>query len=325
MSGKMESHLQKYTTENIQRLDQFAYWYDAICEKVMSVELDRRKKGPFYGMLQSCDLGLFCINRVVSEEHIADLTKAGISRLKSHYYKLHMQKTSIAKVRQYGSEIVLHPGDAILIDSISPFHLDFPTSFEAYSIRIPREALRPMLRDPIAAATTPIPGRSPLCKALKHYIHFLMDVTVKPLTEDQIELYLDNLMGLIAVATSASAEGQEAAYNSGREKKISQIKRYILSNLENPELSPTNVANHFSISVSYLHKLFAKEDQTFGSFLREHRLDYAATYLQNHTSGRHTISELAYHLGFNDLSYFWRLFRDRYGMTPRKFRNTVSS
>jgi AraC-like DNA-binding protein len=319
--AEKESHLQEWRTDGVRCHEQFSYWHDAVCEKILSVKLSRRGDGSFNGMLQAYPMGPFAINHVRSEEHIADLTKEGISRLKSHYYKLHIQKTSIAKVCQNGCETILKPGDAILIDSLSPFRLDFPTYFECYSVKIPRERLRPLLKDPRAATSMPILGTSPLSKAIKHYIQFLISIAEESLGDDQLELYFDSLLGLIAVATSASLECKEVNHLSQLEKKISRIKEYILDNLEDPDLTPAKVANHFSISASYLHKLFAKEGQTFGSFLREQRLDYAAVYLQNQLGNGRTISELAYRLGFNDLSYFWRLFRKRFGMTPRTYRS----
>lgn len=35
---------------------------------------------------------------------------------------------------------------------------------------------------------------------------------------------------------------------------------------------------------------------------------------------RHTVAAIAYEAGFNDLSYFNRAFRRRYGMTPSDAR-----
>lgn len=325
MHDKIGYPVQKWTTESIKSGEQFSYWYDGISERIFSIKLDRRKKGPFHGTLLTYFLGPFSINHIRAGEHIAELTYHGISRLSSHYFKFHVQKNSIAKVYQNGCENILNPGDAILIDSLSPLRLDFPFDFECYSIKIPRERLRPLLENPRAATTRPIVGRSPLGEAIKHYIHFLINFARRPSTEGQRELFFDNLLGLIAVATSTSDYGREVAQHAWGEKKIFQIKHYILANLNDPELSPSKVADYFSISISYLHKLFAKEGQTFGNFLRGQRLEYAAMYLQHQEGDGHTITELAYHLGFNDLSYFWRLFRERYGMTPRTFRNLVSS
>ena len=321
MPATNESQLQKWSTDSVGHFEQFSYWYDVVCDKILGVELTRRKKGPFWGALQSFPLGPFSINQVSSEEHIADLTKCCISRLRSHYYKLHIQKKSIAIVHQNGCETILKPGDAMLIDSMRPFRLDFPSYFECYSVRIPRERLRPLLTNPSAATTVAIQGASPLNQAIKHYIRFLINISDQPLDDDEKELYFNNLLGLIAVATSTSADDREVYHRSRSPKKLYRIKQYILDNIKDPNLTPAKVANHFSISVSYLHKLFAKEGQTFGSFLREQRLDYAAMYLQNKLTNRRTISELAYQIGFNDLSYFWRLFRKRYGVTPREYRS----
>lgn len=325
MFGKIECCLQKRSTESIRCLDQFSYWYDVVCEKTLKVELNRRQRGAFHGIIQTYQFGPLAINQVKSDEHIAHLTHYGISRLSTHYYKFHIQKSAIAKVSQNGRENILNPGDAVLIDSLSPFQLDFPTDFECYSVKIPRERLRPLLKDPRAATNHAVISGSPLSQAITNYIHFLINIAGKPLAEDQLDLYTNNLLGLIAVATSASACGREAAHQAWQEKRISQIKQYIVANLNDPELTPTKVADHFSISASYLHKLFAREEQTFCNFLREQRLTRAALHLQKQSGKRHTITELAYDLGFNDLSYFWRLFRERYGMTPGAFRNLVSS
>lgn len=320
MSEKFVPHFQEWNTNNVKPNEQFSYWNDAVCEKIVGVELNRREKGSFRGTLKTYPLRSFFINILKSEGHTADLTNFGISRLKSHYYKLLVQKKSMAKVCQNGKETMLKPGDAVLIDSITPFHLDFPNNFECCSIKIPRERLRPLLKDPRAATAIPIVGKSPLCNSIKHYIHFLISTAGESRSDDQLDLFLDNLLGLISAAVTISPDSDEVSYLSRLEKKIARIERYIIDNIEDPDLSPAKVAKHFSISVSYFHKLFAKEEQTFGNFIREKRLEFAAKYLQSQLSDRYTITELAYHLGFNDLSHFWRLFRKRYGMTPRAFR-----
>jgi len=323
MSDNIATHLQEWTTKSVvNHREQFSFWSDAICEKIFQLQIDRRNRGGFLASIQTHKLRSVSVNRVRSEEHIAELSNVGISRFREHYFKLHIQNSSIAIVHQHGCETILKPGDAILIDSLYPFRLDFPTTSDCCSVKIPREQLRPLLKDPRAATTSLIPARSPINKAIKHYIQFLVNTCKEPMTEDQLQLYLNNLLGLIAAGTS---DGRESENQTFQESRISQIQRYIMTNLDDSELTPSKVANYFSISVSYLHKLFAKENQTFGHFLCEQRLECAAMSLQNQSNDNHTISELAYHFGFNDLSHFWRLFKKRYGMTPRQFRKPDSS
>ena len=49
------------------------------------------------------------------------------------------------------------------------------------------------------------------------------------------------------------------------------------------------------------------------------RLKIAADLLKNKST---TISEIAYSVGFNDIGYFSKSFKDLYGMTPSQFRES---
>lgn len=323
MSAGTKNSVLEWSTKNIvNNNDQFPFWADTICEKFFQLKVNRRGRGGFLGTIETHPIKSLIFSRVRSEEHIAELAFDGISRLKNHYFKLHIQNSAMAIVHQHGIETVLNPGDAILIDSLYPFRIDFPGSFECSSVKIPRQMLRPMLKNPKEAAGTLISSRSPINLAIRHYIHFLIKTLRDEVSEDLQELYLINLLGLIAAGAS-DKKGQTS--RNRIEDRISNIKRYMLANLEDPDLTPSKVAAFFSISISYLHKLFAKEKQSFGNFLREQRLISAAKALQNQSNSHRTVSELAFHYGFNDLSHFWRLFRKKYGMTPNKFRKLYST
>ena len=59
--------------------------------------------------------------------------------------------------------------------------------------------------------------------------------------------------------------------------------------------------------------------QTPSEFINTIRCRYAAQMLkENNTS----IKEIAYHVGFNDIRYFRKAFKDLYGVTPQEYRNT---
>ena len=60
---------------------------------------------------------------------------------------------------------------------------------------------------------------------------------------------------------------------------------------------------------------------TFAEFVLEQRLLYARGLLGNPGVHQRKIAAVAYTAGFGDLSYFNRVFRRRFGMTPSEWRD----
>jgi AraC-like DNA-binding protein len=63
-------------------------------------------------------------------------------------------------------------------------------------------------------------------------------------------------------------------------------------------------------------KLKAVSGQSPAEVLRQFRLQQAAERLQKKSG---TVSEIAYEVGFNNLSYFAKLFREKYGVNPSEY------
>jgi AraC-like DNA-binding protein len=100
------------------------------------------------------------------------------------------------------------------------------------------------------------------------------------------------------------------------------IKNYYASNAQLESGTPTvkHLADQVSLSANYLSDLLKKET---GKNAKEHINDFvidkAKTMLLN-TEGN--VSEIAYNLGFNYPHYFSRLFKQKAGVTPQKYRES---
>lgn len=105
-----------------------------------------------------------------------------------------------------------------------------------------------------------------------------------------------------------------------RGSRLSAITAFILSRIDNPELCLEEVAAHQGISSSYVRKLFAAEGAKFSAFVLEIRLAKVLQMLADPDSRGHAISAIALKCGFNDISYFNRVFRKRFGCTPSDLR-----
>ena len=81
-----------------------------------------------------------------------------------------------------------------------------------------------------------------------------------------------------------------------------------------------DIANEVGLSQSHFMKYFKQyTGQSFVNYLNDYRLSRAGGFLR--TTGD-TVTEIAGRCGFDNLSYFNRLFRRKYGMTPKEYRES---
>lgn len=90
---------------------------------------------------------------------------------------------------------------------------------------------------------------------------------------------------------------------------------------ENLRLGHAAMACH--MSASHFSRTFKKEhDTSFRRYLLRYRLERACEFL---AMAEIPVKQAAFAAGFNDCSYFDRVFRRRYGMTPRDYQATHSA
>lgn len=97
-----------------------------------------------------------------------------------------------------------------------------------------------------------------------------------------------------------------------------KILRYIDKHLYDKNISIKELADSIHISNVHLSRVFSK---TFGippkKYIIERKLEAVASMLI-HTDM--PINEICAHVSFNDMSYFNKLFKKKYGLTPRDYR-----
>jgi AraC-like DNA-binding protein len=88
--------------------------------------------------------------------------------------------------------------------------------------------------------------------------------------------------------------------------------------LDDPEFGNPELARQMFLSESQLfRKIKALTGQSIALHIRSIRLQNARTMLQNSDS---SVAEIAYLTGFNDPSYFTRVFSKEFGVVPGDLR-----
>jgi AraC-like DNA-binding protein len=105
-----------------------------------------------------------------------------------------------------------------------------------------------------------------------------------------------------------------------RAAKLAGIKQHIARNLTDPGLNVSQVSRRFGISERYVRQLFAGEGTSFSDYVNGERLAYVHSCLTDRRQLLRRIADIAFEVGFNEPSTFYRQFRLRYGMTPTEVR-----
>jgi AraC-like DNA-binding protein len=127
-----------------------------------------------------------------------------------------------------------------------------------------------------------------------------------------------HLMDLVALGLGARGDAAPAARRSGlRAVRLKAMLRILERRFTEPDFSARKLAAAAGLSERYVNELMYEAGASFTTRLSELRLRKAAELLA-HARGR--ISDVAFDCGFNDLSYFNRCFRRRFGLTPSAAR-----
>jgi AraC-like DNA-binding protein len=132
------------------------------------------------------------------------------------------------------------------------------------------------------------------------------------------------MIHLIGACFGQRATGR-AIDSRSMQNHFSRISAIVDEHLTNPDLSADTVASRLGISKSYLFMVMNAANTTLGRFVREQRLERSRQMLCDPAMKNLTISEIAFSIGFQDLSHFSRRFTEKFGRSPRAYRGSAQS
>ena len=124
-------------------------------------------------------------------------------------------------------------------------------------------------------------------------------------------------MGLLFVQLLNNTDRVEVGNNSDDRKLLITILRYIEENYKDGEL--TNLAKNLNYDVYWISKKIKElTGSTYTDLVQRKRLNQAVYYL---TQTNILIADIGLAIGYDNLSYFHRIFKARFGKTPKQYRD----
>lgn len=113
---------------------------------------------------------------------------------------------------------------------------------------------------------------------------------------------------------------QQLSIEPHKDREKSQILRFMATEYANPDLNLDTAINELGINRTKINEILKEElGFTFNAYLNKLRLAEAARLLAKTEDVN--VKVIAFAVGYNDPSYFNKLFKNEYGCTPKTFRN----
>ncbi len=144
----------------------------------------------------------------------------------------------------------------------------------------------------------------------------------KPFEIEVLKANIDNLIGSREkteqfINRKLLMNAQEVEVDSRDDKLLKEVVEYIHANMTNSRITASDISYALGISHSNLYrKIKALTDQSLNEFIRFIRLQRAEMLL---ASGKLSVSEVMFQVGFTNHSYFSKCFKQIYSVTPKNY------
>ncbi|HLC09024.1 MAG TPA: AraC family transcriptional regulator [Methyloceanibacter sp.] len=300
----------------------FRLWRDLQEEYVGSLEVAREEEQPFWGRMEfvlfgACGIGEYSGTFTSVKRTARDVARDG---RESVSIALSRGRAPVS-VSLRGREAVLHPGSATLVSYADPGHFQFTPGFGLLEISLPRAMLPHLVTDAGSLIARPFDPNQPALRHLQRYVQILLGADGTdddPLLASHIET---TLLDLVALALGASRDAADIASMRGlRAARLEVVLTEIKAGFADPAFSAHDVARRLGLSPRYIQDLLQESGASFSERVLELRLQKARAMLASPRYGRAQVSQIAYACGFNQVPYFNRCFRRRFGAAPTEYR-----
>ena len=223
------------------------------------------------------------------------------------YFFLLVQDAGQCRVEQGDHVAELSPGDMFLVDSVKPSTFLYRGErSNQVSLHIPREEMLHRFGNACAGGLS-ISRDDPLWVAMRAVI-------AKMLMEEGAQAQLGEAFLCLMGAYLHSARSAGAPAETLLSRALAMIDRH----RADPTFGPRDLAGRLNVSERMLQRHFRPLGETPGHRLLNRRLELAHARLSARKGEQlvEGVTAIVFDCGFNDLSYFYREFRKKYGMTP---------
>lgn len=311
------------STDGLPRGEALKLWGEMLGRSFARVSLETADAKPFVAQARVLTLPGVAIGFFEAPSHTMTRTKALIADQNNAFLMVIAERGALI-FKAGPRQVELGTGGAVVVACAEPHALVMTGECRLIVLAIPATVFAPLLADMDGIVGGVIGADSGALKFVAGYVHTLGDDVL--LTNMALRAkVVSHLYEMVALAVSGGRDVRDRGRGRGAAAaKLRTIKADVIEGLSNRDLSVEILAEQRAVSPRWVRRLFEQDGQTFSAFVLEQRLLKAHAILTDPAEGMRPIGQIAFACGFSDLSYFNRVFRRRYGVTPTQARTGVS-
>ncbi|WP_411075712.1 helix-turn-helix domain-containing protein [Streptomyces sp. cmx-4-7] len=227
------------------------------------------------------------------------------------------------RVFQDGRESVASGTRIVCCDSSRPYRIVMPGPFRMVTLLLPHRLIGLDVEEAELITARAWYGSQGLGALMSDLLVGLEGYGEE--IEASIDFLGGGMAGLAAALFAERIRSVASDPDVGRNALMITIQAHIRARLADPDLSPMSVARFHKVSLRYLQKMFHERGTSPARWIRDERLARCRSELNDPGLDHLSIALIGERSGFHEASHFSRLFRDRYGVSPRGYRKRRES
>jgi len=302
------------STDPIRPTERRAYWTEAICRSFANVETRPLGSAVVSGHFEFVEIGGAKLVRFDSSPQCYTRDARLVNRAGSDEFMFDFQRRGRSSMMQAGNESTIEPGYGVLYDARRPFEdrLFGPEQrAEVLIATVPAASLLRSVPDAERLCAKPVPLSGTVARSIAALVRDAISLPEAPARQDEPDIvaYLSALLRLAAGID----------HQLTRPGLFGLIDIYLRANIANVRSAPA-LAAEFGISERTFHRIFADRETTFERHVLHLRVELFRDLLRQKPVTGISIARLAHQCGFADAAHATRTFKNRFGATPRDYR-----
>lgn len=313
-----DSRIATFSTHDVVAADRADYWNGITTHYFGPLETRATGRSEFNAKLATRPVSFLRTFHIVGSGHAVRRNRSNAGTIPDAI-KLLLQVRGRCRVEQEGRTVELTPGSWCVYDTVRSYDIINSGNIEQIVVQIPRDQIidrgfrrlaEPFVAD-LESSMTPITAS------------FIRSYAGPALEPDEGDQFLaETTVGFVRRALYSACSQRRTAQPPASQLRV-RIRQYILTHLNNPDLSIGRIAQAMGCSKRYLHQVFAAEDTTIERYIWRLRIEHCCEALAEEANLDKSISAIAFECGFNSSAHFSRLFKAQVGMAPTAFRRQL--